>query len=542
MLKKKEFRLSHARNTLFTAFIGVLYLMILDGLLSYIIEKTGISGNGTIIKGILFFAISSITLYFILERHAKKIQDFVNNDFRLTVRNLQSFIFKFKKREDGEFIYTFAEGKIAQKHCRTTEQVFGKTHLETSGPKWVDLINENYQKAYEGEVVSYELPLPRRGIVLYTTLSPVFKNGKVVEVVGSSSDITMLKKMEENLHSSNQLIHNILESITEGFFALDQNWNITFINSQGAKLFKKTKEEIMGKNLLDIYPFENFKKSYENYQKAAQDQTSLKFESFYNGKYYEERVYPSSEGITVYFYDITEIKDSEEFLRKSEKLNAVGQLAAGVAHEIRNPLTSLRGFVQLIERSKEEKHQKYIEIMLSELERIEFIISEFLILAKPQAVNFEEKDIKSLIKHTITLVKSEAAMNNIQMKTKFAPKLPTIMCEQNQLKQVFINLLKNSIEAMSNGGIINIYVKQENDQQILVRITDQGNGISAERIPNLGEPFYTTKEKGTGLGLMVSYKIIENHKGSISVQSKEGRGTTFDVLLPYEDLSKINVG
>lgn len=111
MLKKKEFRLSHARNTLFTAIIGVLYLMILDGLLSYIIEKTGISGNGTIIKGILFFAISSITLYFILERHAKQIQDFVNNDFRLTVRNLQSFIFKFKKREDGEFIYTFAEGK-----------------------------------------------------------------------------------------------------------------------------------------------------------------------------------------------------------------------------------------------------------------------------------------------------------------------------------------------------------------------------------------------------------------------------------------------
>jgi PAS domain S-box-containing protein len=532
MLIKKRCKLTLTKITFFAAFIGSLCLELSDWLVSFMFGELGIA-NTTLIKGFLFFVISFGFLYIVLQTYAKQVHELVNNDFRLTIRNLQNFVFKFTKREDGEFVYTLAEGKIAQRYHRTTEQVFGKTHLEISGPELVDLINEKYQKAYEGEVVSYEVHVPHKDVILYTTLSPVFENGKVIEVVGSSSDITELKKMEEDLYKSNQRIHNILESITEGFFALDLEMNITFINSQGAKLLNNTKEYFMGKNAFSIFPYEQFQRYYEQYHKAIINQVPLKFEGFYFGKHFQANVYPSSEGVSVYFYDITEAKESEELLRKSDKLNAVGQLAAGVAHEIRNPLTALRGFVQIIEKSKEEKHRKYIEIMLSELDRIELIISEFLILAKPQAVNFQKRDIKSLIEHTITLVEPEAIMNNIQIKSEFATNLPSIKCEQNQLKQVFINLFKNSIEAMSDGGTIKVKVIKENEQQILVRITDQGNGISAERIANLGEPFYTTKEKGTGLGLMVSYKIIQNHKGSISVQSTEGKGTTVDVLLPY---------
>lgn len=229
--------------------------------------------------------------------------------------------------------------------------------------------------------------------------------------------------------------------------------------------------------------------------------------------------------------DITEQKLAQELLRKSEKLAVVGQLAAGVAHEIRNPLTSLKGFVQLLSESKE--NETFCEIMLTELNRINEIVSEFLVIAKPQVQCFEQEDINVLVQDVVSLISAQGTMNNVQISIHDDERIPPVFCDKNQIKQVFLNVLKNALESIPKDGAIEVFVEhRELDHKVVVRFKDNGCGIPQERITRLGEPFYTTKEKGTGLGLMVSYKILEAHEGKIEIQSKVGKGTTVDVILP----------
>ena len=238
-------------------------------------------------------------------------------------------------------------------------------------------------------------------------------------------------------------------------------------------------------------------------------------------------------GMFVIIRDITAIKDKEELIRKSEKLSIVGELAAAVAHEIRNPLTSIKGFLQLLQdkdSADEEKH--YYTIMLSEIERINSIVSEFIVLAKPQAINNQNENITSLLSDVITLLETLAIVKNIEVTKEFEPNVSLVKCEGNQIKQVLINVFKNAIEAVANKGKIHIMVSQMNKDSVRIRFMDNGPGIPTDLISRLGEPFYTTKEKGTGLGLMVSYKIIENHRGRINISSEMNKGTTVDIILP----------
>jgi two-component system, sporulation sensor kinase E len=228
--------------------------------------------------------------------------------------------------------------------------------------------------------------------------------------------------------------------------------------------------------------------------------------------------------------DMTERNRMEELLRRSEKLTTVGQLAAGVAHEIRNPLTTLRGFLQL-QQEKKMLIPLHIDLMLSELERINMIVSEFLILAKPQAVHFQQKDVRHILNDVISLLDSQAHLCGIEFETNFSEESATVHCEENQLKQVFINIVKNAIESMPSGGTITL--EQSQDQEsVVIGISDQGGGIPEEMLPKLGEPFFTNKETGTGLGLMISQRIIQAHKGSLEIESQVGIGTKITIKLP----------
>lgn len=232
---------------------------------------------------------------------------------------------------------------------------------------------------------------------------------------------------------------------------------------------------------------------------------------------------------------LTLLKDriAAEHLQKTEKLALVGQLAAGVAHEIRNPLTSIKGFVQLIQSKKNQPIPEfYLEIITQELDRINDIVGEMVVLAKPVAVKFEEVNLRELINDILNLMGPQASLKDIQMEFTASEKLLTIRGEPNQLKQVFINLIKNSIEAIVDGGFVKIQLTNRGDSGVEVKIQDNGPGIPRSNLKKLGTPFFTTKETGTGLGIMVTYGIIQNHKGEIEVQSEAGRGTTFSIYLP----------
>ncbi|QNK86787.1 ATP-binding protein [Sporosarcina sp. FSL K6-1540] len=228
--------------------------------------------------------------------------------------------------------------------------------------------------------------------------------------------------------------------------------------------------------------------------------------------------------------DISKLKMQEELLRKWDMLNIVGQLSASFAHQVRNPLTTIKGFIQLFPMGPEDT---FGPIMTEELIKIEMIIEEFLQLAKPSnGTGFTTTSIYNEINRTISLMEKEAILHNISFNMNLNDKDQFIHCEPKQIQQVLINLIRNSIDAMPNGGEITIGTVVEEGQVVKITLTDTGIGIPTERLNKLGEPFYSLKEKGTGLGLMVSYKIIENHHGSIQFKSKEGYGTTVEITLP----------
>lgn len=166
------------------------------------------------------------------------------------------------------------------------------------------------------------------------------------------------------------------------------------------------------------------------------------------------------------------------------------------------------------------------------LDRINLIVSEFLILAKPQAVQFQTKDVRFTVGDVVSLLDSEAHLHNIEFEVLFSQQPVFVHCEENQLKQVFINVLKNAMEAMPKGGKIALQLEAGQGGQAVLRVIDEGEGIAKERLHKLGEPFYTNKEKGTGLGLMVSQRIIESHRGTMLIESELGKGTVVTITLP----------
>ncbi|HZG87920.1 PAS domain S-box protein [Paenibacillus sp.] len=232
--------------------------------------------------------------------------------------------------------------------------------------------------------------------------------------------------------------------------------------------------------------------------------------------------------------NISDRMQTEQLLRKAEQLSVLGELAAGIAHEIRNPLTTIKGFISLMKESSSGKYSQYHDILLSEIERIEEITNEFLMVAKPQAVSFQKADIVSLVKAASKLLEPQATLNNVQIevKTDFDPEY--IYGEGNHLKQAFTNIIKNAIEALPDGGTVRIKLSRTNDGQAVITINDDGCGIPADRLAHLGEPFYSLKGKGTGLGLMICFKIVKEHNGTIQIESRVNEGTTVTVKLPIQ--------
>jgi PAS domain S-box-containing protein len=345
------------------------------------------------------------------------------------------------------------------------------------------------------------------------------------------------KKARYSENSYKQLIDSLPEPVY-----ITQDHKFIYINKAAVALLGDSKmDEMIGKSIFD-YIIPGYKglitDRYSQLLKEKQPLNSVEFKArrpdgrtFYLEVSSLHIVFDGKEAVLSIAKDITERKkQTENLLQKSEKLALVGQMAAGVAHEIRNPLTSIKGFVQLFKSS--HLQDEYYDIVLSELDRINAIVGEFLILAKPTAAVLVKSDIRVLIKDVVTLINTQSILNNVQIFVEYECDLPMINCEENHLKQVFLNLLKNSIEAMPQGGNIDLKVSTKDEGKISIQIIDQGVGIPEERIPTLGEPFYTTKEKGTGLGLMTCYKIIEGHQGELKISSKVNEGTTIEVILP----------
>jgi two-component system sensor histidine kinase HydH len=240
-------------------------------------------------------------------------------------------------------------------------------------------------------------------------------------------------------------------------------------------------------------------------------------------------------GFMFILQDLSEIRQLEIKIRQREKLAAIGDLAAGIAHEVRNPLSSIKGYATYFGSFFEEgsENHKAAGIMAEEVDRVNRVISELLEFARPSDLNFIKTDIRKLIEHTLSIITHEASYAGVTIIKKFDYGLPELIIDPDRITQVILNILINAIQAMEHGGTLTVGVKQET-HTLVINISDTGKGIPPEDQAKIFNPYFTTKKNGTGLGLAIIHKIVENHGGTIQIQSMLEIGTSVSIILPVQ--------
>ncbi|HZG87750.1 PAS domain S-box protein [Paenibacillus sp.] len=435
-------------------------------------------------------------------------------------------------------------------------KMFGYSEEEVLGQRIDFIIPQRLQPSHREAVERYRRT--QKGRIVGTTqeLHGVRKGGEEFPLELSISawkvegtayysaiirDITERKAAERALRVSEERYRQLIESFPEAIF-IGQGNRWVYANETGAKLLgASSREQLLGRDVFSFVHPEYHANIHarirltetEERRTERMEEKWIRFDG--SEIHVQVSAIPARLGDTdglvriVLVRDMTELRKARELYERSEKLSVAGELAAGIAHEIRNPLTAIKGFLQLM---SEEQEPPYYDIIRSELSRIEFVISELLMIAKPQQVRFVKRRIADIAVQVVALLESQAIMSDVSIVCDIEAEDAEVLCDENQMKQVLINIMKNGIEAMADGGTLHVSLERDGAFAVRIRIRDEGIGISPDMLKRLGEPFYTTKEKGTGLGLMTSYRIVGNHRGRISVDSELGRGTTFTISLP----------
>ncbi|HOW43268.1 MAG TPA: ATP-binding protein [Candidatus Omnitrophota bacterium] len=386
------------------------------------------------------------------------------------------------------------------------------------------------------------------------------------EIVSGIETALYKHKMENRIRESEEKYRTLVESLQQAIVTVDRNGVVLFLNNEGAKELGGKPADYIGKTMHEIFPQEYADNQLKWVQQVIDSDQGMTGESetIVGGRkrWYQTSIQPlkhHSGMITVALVvanDISERKQAEQALQEaykklqdtqqqlihSSKMTAMGQLAAGISHELNQPLTGIRGFAQvaLLDIEPQHKVRADLQKIVDQTERMEKIIQNVRSFARKTDFKVQACDLNRAVEDSLSLLKAQLKVHNIRMRVELQPDLPHVLGDLNQLQQVLINLITNARDAIES-------VKRPEPGEILVRtvglqqahaaqlqVADNGCGIPQEQMESIFNPFFTTKSPsgGLGLGLSIVYRIIENHKGSISVESVVGKGTTFTILLP----------
>src|SRR5712692_3824809 len=348
-------------------------------------------------------------------------------------------------------------------------------------------------------------------------------------------------------------LETVFNSIQEGIIVTDSNGRITYLNDAACQLFGLQGDDAIGKRLDERVRGLDWESLTHGAGPISRDieifYPSNRFINFYivplliESRETGEKIDISGKqvGHAIILRDITESRRTAQQTIESERLNALTLLAAGVAHEIGNPLNSLNIHLQLIERearkldgAKRAELQESVEVARAEINRLDSIISQFLRAIRPTRPQLRPEDINSIVEETVRFLAPEIKDRNLVVEQELRSDLPLLELDRDQMKQAFYNVIKNSFEAMKSRGILRIRTDMD-ESHVIVRFTDTGGGISAENLSRVFEPYFTTKTSGTGLGLLIVRRIVREHGGELSIESSEGKGLTLAIRLPYID-------
>ncbi|MCF6093697.1 ATP-binding protein [Microaerobacter geothermalis] len=349
----------------------------------------------------------------------------------------------------------------------------------------------------------------------------------------------LLRKQNERLELFNQMM---IRTTRNGIIITDNQGRVNEMNDFAEKLLGYPKEKLQGNKLYQLEPIGKYIRSIISEGKPCEN-VELKLHSKEGGKpivclFDAVPIYDENDeffGVIVQFRDITERYELEKQIISSEKFSIIGKLADGLAHEIRNPLTTVSGFIHLLKErySSTEPEQQYLHIITDELSRMNKLVTDFVLTAKPDSPIRKALNIDEVLEETVQLMRTQAILFNISVHYISYHEPVIVMIDKSQMKQVFMNMIQNAIESMPRGGEITVKLEHLADQnETKIMIQDEGIGMEEEEIKHIFNPFYSTKEEGLGLGLSICYRIIENHGGRIEVISDKNNGSTFTIVLP----------
>ncbi|MFC4103285.1 ATP-binding protein [Paenibacillus xanthanilyticus] len=421
--------------------------------------------------------------------------------------------------------------------------------LQGVHPEDIIAIHEESMQMLVANVESDEaLKLYSRSFVFLIELMVAFRfrdEREPVPLERMSAARDQVLRSQQSVQMVKDKYENVLQYMDSGLAIFDNDGLLSFVNVQMSRLFDIPRKTLIGCNLRDILLHPKLRKSTRRIVLRVYKEMVLRRSRYFelqdaNGRHLLVTITYGDQLDGDYLFsvkDVSEYKQIEQTAYQNDKLAMLGKIAASIAHEIRNPLTSIRGFIQLLrphlfQLGKEE----YARIILAEIDRANDIIYEFLNSSKPSAPMKQNVHIGSLLKEVIMLCESEALMKGSEIQYEAYDDQMTTSVDVKQVKQVFLNMMRNAMEAIEEiseerSGRIDIVIRRDGSYaEITVR--DNGKGMDHTVQNRLFDPFFTTKEAGTGLGLAVSYRIVRNHGGSIRVTSSSGEGTDFKIYLP----------
>ena len=366
-------------------------------------------------------------------------------------------------------------------------------------------------------------------------------------LIAISHDLSQIRSLETELLKKDQFFSSILKNSADAIFTLDPNETITSWNKGAEAIFGYSEEEMLGQSLQVLMPQHLVDQKElekiagiaisEGFLRSYQTQRVTKDSSLIDVLFTRTAIRDNQEkliGFSSVLKDVTEQKLIDRHLAQMEKLSAIGELAAGLAHEIKNPLAGIKGAIEIIRDtlSKDNIHRNILGEVLSEVGRIDRSVNHLLSYSKPNKPDFVRIHLVGLIKNVISFLQKVADSQGVQLHLQQNGDIPLIIGDENELRQLFMNLILNSLEALEAQGQVWVKVKIIGDSLLHVEVVDNGPGIPSENLSRVFQPFFTSKKDGTGLGLATCKRIVLDHGGEIRVESALGKGARFLIDLP----------
>jgi len=467
--------------------------------------------------------------------------------YRDLLETANDFIFTL----DDNGCFAYLNNRFAPMTNLNKEPWVGKNFLELIAPENRTWALEHYEMAHHGRARIFEAKIVTddpEPLILSFNITPIVERGAIMGSIGIARDVTERKRLEKEILDLKNFNESIIESMEAGLMTTDLSAQITSLNRGGEAILGWKAAEITGRSLTDVLGAEKadamikppqgpgslrYSREIELTTKTGQP-VAVGFTATDRIDNQEQKV-----GTIISFRDISQLKQMQTEVIRMDRLVALGVLASGIAHEIKNPLAGIKALAQACDEEfeGEDPRREYLSRIVRQVNRLDDLLKTFFAYARPKPPDRKRHDLQEVLSEVMNLVGKKMSNANIELIENAAPDVPKAYVDVQQLQQVFLNLILNAIDAMAEGGTLRfdfhaIHENQSKRPWLQVVVSDTGSGIAQNRLETIFDPFFTTKPSGLGLGLSIVYRIITEHGGDIRVQSKKGEGTTFTLRLP----------